>query len=403
MEQWERAARLFEQVGDDERAGEMFQTAGQLVPAGEAFSRADSYVSAVECFRNAGDVSRWIEALSKSGQHLAAAEVALERGDRTQAIQCLNCVPPSDPGYPRAVVHLAEAHQAQGNLDLAQRKLEDMMAARSEDEIPEEAIERLAFLHETNRDWERALEQLERLRMRNADWPHLDTRIEAARKGRSTVSTRPDSAAETLVSEAFSDASRYEIVEEVGRGGMGVVFRARDRRLGREVALKRLPDNIKNHPKAIELFLREARAAAALNHPNIVTLFDAAQEGDTFYMTMELLRGSPLQKILREKGRLPASVVAKLGGQVARGLQYAHEQGVVHRDIKTANLFFTDKKVVKIMDFGLAKMAEEVRRSTTVIGGTPYYMAPEQSAGEQDDHRSDLSALGVTFFELLTG
>jgi serine/threonine-protein kinase len=95
--------------------------------------------------------------------------------------------------------------------------------------------------------------------------------------------------------------------------------------------------------------------------------------------------------------------VAKLGGQVARGLQYAHEQGVVHRDIKTANLFFTDKKTVKIMDFGLAKMVEEVRRSTTVIGGTPYYMAPEQSAGEQVDHRADLYALGVTFFELLTG
>ena len=405
VEQWERAARLFEQIGDDERAGAMFQTAGQLVSAGEAYSRADSYVSAVECFRSAGDVSRWIEALSKSGQHLAAAEVALERGDRTQAIQCLGCVPASDPGYPRAVVHLAEAYQAQGNLDLARRKLEDMMASRPEDEIPEEAIERLAFIHETHRDWERALEQLERLRMRNEAWPHLETRIEAARKGRSSgaVATRPESAAVTMVSQAFSDASRYEVVEELGRGGMGVVFRARDRRLGREVALKRLPDNIRNHPKAIELFLREARAAAALNHPNIVTLFDAAQEGDTFYMTMELLRGSPLQRILREKGRLAPGAVAKLGGQVARGLQYAHEQGVVHRDVKTANLFFTDKKVVKIMDFGLAKMVEEVRRSTTVIGGTPYYMAPEQSAGEQVDHRVDLYALGVTFFELLAG
>jgi serine/threonine-protein kinase len=149
--------------------------------------------------------------------------------------------------------------------------------------------------------------------------------------------------------------------------------------------------------------LREARAAAALNHPNIVTLFDAGQEAETLFLTMELLRGAPLQKILREKGRLPAGAVAKIGGQVARGLQYAHEQGIVHRDIKTANLFFTDKKVVKIMDFGLAKMVEEVRRSTTVIGGTPYYMAPEQRAGEQVDHRADLYALGVTFYELLAG
>jgi serine/threonine-protein kinase len=95
--------------------------------------------------------------------------------------------------------------------------------------------------------------------------------------------------------------------------------------------------------------------------------------------------------------------VAKLGGQVAMGLEYAHEQGVVHRDVKTANLFFTNKKTVKIMDFGLAKMTEEVRRATTVIGGTPYYMAPEQSAGEAIDRRADIYALGVTLYELLSG
>jgi serine/threonine-protein kinase len=223
------------------------------------------------------------------------------------------------------------------------------------------------------------------------------------RKALLAQTTNPDLEPGTPVVDGFDKGFRYEILEEIGRGGMGVVFRARDRRLGREVALKRLPDHIRNHPKAIDLFLREARAAAALNHPNIVTLFDAAQEGDTLYITMELLRGSPLQRVLREKGRLSPGTVAKIGGQIAQGLQYAHEQGIVHRDIKTANIFFTDKKVVKIMDFGLAKMVEEVRRSTTVVGGTPYYMAPEQSAGEQVDHRADLYALGVTFFELLTG
>jgi serine/threonine-protein kinase len=169
------------------------------------------------------------------------------------------------------------------------------------------------------------------------------------------------------------------------------------------VALKRLPDHIRNHPKAVDLFLREARAAASLNHPNIVTIYDAGEEGESFYMTMELLRGQPLQMLLKRHGHHEPGFVVKLGGQVARGLQYAHEQGIVHRDVKTANLFFTEKKVVKIMDFGLAKMVEEVRRSSTVIGGTPYYMAPEQSAGEQVDHRSDLYALGVTLFELLTG
>ena len=401
--QFERAASLFESLGDDTRAGELFRSAGELLRAGEAYVRADELDSAIECFERAGDVTRWIEALSKHGEHLQAAKVAFERGDRALGIQCLHRIAVSDPHYSIAVMLLADAYQKEGHLDLAVRKIEELLATRPDADVPSEALDRLAVLCEQTRHFDRALALLERLRARDATWPHLATRAEALRKALLAQTTNPDLEPGTPIVDGFDKGFRYEILEEIGRGGMGVVFRARDRRLGREVALKRLPDHIRNHPKAIDLFLREARAAAALNHPNIVTLFDAAQEGDTLYITMELLRGSPLQRVLREKGRLSPGTVAKIGGQIAQGLQYAHEQGIVHRDIKTANIFFTDKKVVKIMDFGLAKMVEEVRRSTTVVGGTPYYMAPEQSAGEQVDHRADLYALGVTFFELLTG
>jgi serine/threonine protein kinase len=153
----------------------------------------------------------------------------------------------------------------------------------------------------------------------------------------------------------------------------------------------------------VDLFLREARAAAALNHPNIVTLFDADEESGTFFITMELLEGQNLYSILRRAGRIKPRDVARLGIQACAGLEYAHSQRIVHRDIKTGNLFFTQDKVLKIMDFGLAKMLEEVRRAVTVVAGTPYYMAPEQSAGESVDHRADLYALGVTLFELATG
>ncbi len=403
LHQYEKAANLFESLGEDERAGELFRTAGDLSRAGEAYARADDYHSAIDCFQRAGDVTRWIEALSKHGQHLQAAQVALERGDSAQAIQCLHRIAVSDADYSAAVMLLADAYQKEGHLDLAARKLEELLATRPDPDVPSEALDRLATLCEQTRHFDRALALLERLRARDATWPHLGTRVEALRKALLAQTTNPDLSPGMPVVDGFDQGFRYEIIEEIGRGGMGVVFRARDRRLGREVALKRLPDHIRNHPKAIDLFLREARAAAALNHPNIVTLFDAAQEGDTLYITMELLRGSPLQTVLREKGRLSPGTVAKIGGQIAQGLSYAHEQGIIHRDIKTANIFFTDKKVVKIMDFGLAKMVEEVRRSTTVVGGTPYYMAPEQSAGEQVDHRADLYALGVTFFELLTG
>ncbi len=200
-----------------------------------------------------------------------------------------------------------------------------------------------------------------------------------------------------------SGASRYELLEEIGRGGMGVVYRARDKRLEREVALKRLPENLKDHPRVVDLFLREARASAALNHPNIVTIHDVDQEDGAFFITMELLEGIPLNRIVEKRGKLSSFDAARLGIQITTGLGYAHEQRIIHRDIKSANLFFTNEKVVKIMDFGLAKMVEEVRKATTVVGGTPYYMAPEQSAGSGVDHRADLYALGVTLFELVTG
>jgi tetratricopeptide (TPR) repeat protein len=403
LTQFEKAAALFEQAGEDGRAAEMYRSAGKLLRAGDAYARADAYDSAVECYRRAGDVPRWIEALVKTGHVFEAAEVALEKNDRTRAIQCLTQVSPVDENYPRAMVHLAEAYRAEGHIDLAAHKLEELVATRGDGEVPLEAIDMLARLLEQSGEYEKALQALERLRARDPQWPDLRTRIEELEKRRSTQAHTAAAVAAVPGSAAFSSEFRYEILEEVGRGGMGIVFKARDRRLGRIVALKRLPDNLRNHPKAVELFLREARAAAALNHTNIVTLFDAGQEGDSYYITMELLEGTGLQKILSDKGRLAPAHVAKVGGQVATGLQYAHEQGVVHRDIKTANLFFTRKKVVKIMDFGLAKMVEEVRRSTTVIGGTPYYMAPEQAAGERVDPRADIYALGVTFFELLTG
>ena len=196
----------------------------------------------------------------------------------------------------------------------------------------------------------------------------------------------------------------YRIIETLGAGGMGVVYKARDTRLGRIVALKRLPEGLRrHHPRALQFFLREAQSAARLNHPNIVTVFDADQQDGQFFITMELLEGQPLHTILRERGQLSAANVVGIARQACRGLDYAHGQGVVHRDIKTANLFATTERIVKIMDFGLAKVLEEVRGATTLVSGTPYYMSPEQVLGHDVDHRTDLYSLGVTLFELAVG
>jgi serine/threonine protein kinase len=297
--------------------------------------------------------------------------------------------------YPEVCRFLAEQWSQQGKLELAVQKADEAVAFSGAGQAPAETALWHADLLERAGRPERALQALEELQHRDPEREGLADRVESLRK-------RISSERKTTARVAGA-SDRYEVLEEIGRGGMGVVYKVRDRRLGRVVALKRLPENLKDHPHAVELFLREARSAAALNHANIVTVHDVDQDETGFFLTMELLEGQTLSEIVRARGRVTPLDCARLGAQVATGLQYAHDRRIVHRDVKTANLFFTRERVVKIMDFGLAKMLEEVRRGSTVIGGTPYYMAPEQGTGEGVDHRADVYAFGVTLFELLTG
>ncbi|MEE8580562.1 MAG: protein kinase, partial [Myxococcota bacterium] len=405
-----RAADLFAEGGDSLRAAELYREAGELVLAGEAYEAARDLEKAIGCYREAGDVTRWIDALERRGETFEAAQVALEHGDRTRTVRLLQLVSPDDPHYPEACAILSDAFELEGHTEMAAQKLEEHIVTSGPDGSSPDRQSHLAELYESCGGFAQAVEVLEKLRQREPTYPNVATRIEVLRK---KISERDlaDSIARSSVGRASGSSApttwlcetRYEILEEIGRGGMGVVFKARDQRLGRVVALKRLPDNLQDHPKAIQLFLREAQASAQLTHPNIVTVFDADQTEGTFFITMELLKGYPLNVILKKKRRLPVHHAARLLVQAAAGLHFAHEQRIVHRDIKPANLFFTHDKILKIMDFGLAKMIEEVRRAATVIGGTPYYMAPEQSAGDVVDYRADVYALGVTLYELVTG
>jgi tetratricopeptide (TPR) repeat protein len=407
----QKSATLFEQAGDFGRAAERYRETGDLEKAAAAYEAAFDYESAIDCHRRAGNGEKSLELLEKIGRYFEAGQEALAAGDEDRAIRNLQLVDIRDPDHGEACSILAHLFGERGDLELAAEKLgEAVSAAGDVDSAPLEVLERLGDLLERAGQVQRALGTFEAIRKRDYTYAGVAERVEALRELRqseqpSAFATRARSAAGApTAAEAAPTESRYEILAEIGRGGMGVVYQARDRRLGRSVALKRLPDNLRENPTAVQLFLREARAAAALNHPNIVTLFDADQEPDgNYYITMEFLDGLPLDKILAKRGRLSARDAVRLAGQIATGLQYAHEQRIVHRDIKTSNLFFTRDRVVKIMDFGLAKMLEEVRRAATVIGGTPYYMAPEQATGENVDHRADLYAFGVTLYELVTG
>jgi serine/threonine-protein kinase len=198
---------------------------------------------------------------------------------------------------------------------------------------------------------------------------------------------------------------RYRIVSELGRGGMGVVYKAHEESLNRFVAIKVLGEHLDADPVHVERFLREAQSAARLNHPNIVQIYSVSEEEGSHYFVMEYVSGVSLSQLLRSREPLDEMKASRIILQTAAGLQAAHDHGVIHRDIKPANLLIDDRGLVKIADFGLALMGGAVSRltATGMFMGTPGYLSPEQCLDRDIDHRTDIYSLGVTFFEALAG
>ncbi|MGB7228032.1 MAG: serine/threonine-protein kinase, partial [Candidatus Acidiferrales bacterium] len=221
--------------------------------------------------------------------------------------------------------------------------------------------------------------------------------------------------------QSGTELGPYEILSPIGAGGMGEVYRARDTRLGRDVALKVLPEAFARDAERLRRFEQEARAASALNHPNILTTYDIGTHDGAPFIVTELLEGETLRERLRN-GPLPVRKTLDIDMQVAHGVAAAHEKGIIHRDLKPANIFLTNDGRAKILDFGLAKLTQqdnassinETQSPTRTSGGDPQteagvvlgtagYMSPEQVRGKPADARSDIFALGTMFYEMLSG
>ncbi len=200
---------------------------------------------------------------------------------------------------------------------------------------------------------------------------------------------------------------RYEIIEEIGRGGMGAVYKALDPNIGRMVALKviKLAFNAEGDlaREMHERFKREAKAAGVLSHPNVVTVYDAGEKDGTPYIAMEYVEGDTLEDLIDPEVPLPIEKVNSIIKQVATGLAYAHEKGVVHRDVKPANVIVTKDGFAKITDFGIARLSDSELTQRGTVMGSPSYMSPEQVTGRPVDGRSDVFSLGVILYQLLTG
>jgi serine/threonine-protein kinase len=200
---------------------------------------------------------------------------------------------------------------------------------------------------------------------------------------------------------------RYEIIEEIGRGAMGMVYKAKDPKLNRVTAIKTIsfvedfdPDEIK---EVKESFLLEAETVAKLSHPNIVTIYDVGEEFDLLYIAMEYLGDRNLDPYCKKENLFPIRRAIDIIAQIADAISYAHQNGIVHRDIKPANIMVLSDNKIKVTDFGIARSMTSTRTKTGIVKGTPLFMSPEQIAGRNVDGRSDIFSLGIIFYKLLTG
>nr|MCR4802698.1 protein kinase [Lachnospiraceae bacterium] len=195
---------------------------------------------------------------------------------------------------------------------------------------------------------------------------------------------------------------RYEIIDKVGSGGMADVYKAKDHRLNRFVAVKILKAEFSNDVKFVEKFRAEAQAAAGLSHPNVVNVYDVGDENDMYYIVMELVEGITLKSFIERKGKLGVKEAVGIAIQIAQGMEAAHSNHIVHRDIKPQNIIISREGKVKVTDFGIAKAISSDTVTSNAMGSV-HYLSPEQARGGFSDEKSDIYSLGVTMYEMLTG
>ncbi len=407
LEQFAKAGACYERAGDLSQAAEMFRLAGDLAKAAALFGQFGQWDDAASCHAELGDAPQQAHALARATRFLAAAEIYHAAGQDDDAIAALQQVDGQSADSAAASALLGEIFSARGEHALALAKLEQAVGASEPSRDNLEAHYRLAVALEEAGRCADAAARYEKILAVGYRFRDAETRLAASRAKAQEAAAAAAAPAQTQAplpgTSATARPTRYKILGELGRGGMGIVYKAHDTVLDRTVALKVLPEALRENAQALQNFLREAKSAAKLNHPNIVTVYDAGEQDGRYYIAMEYVDGTTLKEILKRRGPIAPGGLLNVLLQICEALGYAHEQRVVHRDVKTANTMWTRDRKAKIMDFGLAKVVEEVRNHTTIVSGTPYYMSPEQTLGKNVDHRTDIYSLGVTLFELATG
>lgn len=400
---WSDASNMFSRGGEMVRAaeasekGEFFREAGETYlslgmkeKAGECFERAGEYDRAFSIYKEIQNYNKLANLLVKAERFIEAANLFFKMKLYHEALSSLSKISPSHGDYREAIILKTKIFDEQGKREEAVRSLEEFLKNEVISEKTVDFFYIYATLIEKGGDLRKALAIYSKISELNPSFRDVSQRVNEIQKKTHKI--------------PVAQEERYEIIEEIGRGGMGVVFKARDRVLNRIVAYKVLPATMKDDQSAIDNFYKEARAAAALNHPNIVTIHDFGVDRDgQYFITMEFIEGETLKTKLKKAQRLPVKLTLEVIKEVCKGLHFAHTKNILHRDIKSANIMLAKGGYVKIMDFGLAKIIHDVMSAHTVVGGTPHYMSPEQLLGEPLDGKTDIYSLGITMYEMISG
>jgi eukaryotic-like serine/threonine-protein kinase len=415
-----RAAEVFETAGRFERASECYEKSEAFGEAADSalradlkgraadlFVKAERWERAAELYFELGDFDLAALLFSKSGRHFDAARAAAEANSESKMVDYLQRVAPDDSSYLVAVVELARAFSRRGWSSLAQEKLVSVLAGQEVTQRNLELWDELAKAEEDQGHLDAASSILRRIMAVQYNYRAASERYQVLQ----TLIAQEKNRSETVRSRAPLPAPagrerRYEVMGMLGQGGMGAVYKAYDHLLKRHVAYKVLAESLSRDPAARDTLLNEARAAAQLNHPNLVSIYDLGFDRGEAFICMELVEGESYQAILRRRGRLEVDEAMHWLVSVCQGLDHAHRRGIVHRDLKPSNVLLSADRRVKILDFGLARPTGNGRGNDAVsdsMSGTPKYISPEAIQGCPTDGRSDVYSLGATLFELLCG
>jgi tetratricopeptide (TPR) repeat protein len=417
----EEAADCLRKAGRDKEAsqiaGRFYEKKGQWREAGQAFVTAGDFLRAGECYAKATEPARSGECFEKGGDHYRAGLGYAHAGRFSDAIRVLQRLRESEANFDVSRALLGRCFYELHDYEHCAATLDNHLTGKRVETANIEYFYMLALAFEQLGKLAPSKEILLKIHAVQMAYRDVTERISSisSRISMQVVGVRATPAPETAAREAnlaetqvmqtveTALGGRYQLERELGRGGMGVVYLAKDIQLDRLVALKFLGTLIDDSEEYRQRFVREARTAARINHPNIIAIYDISASLGKAYIAMEYVEGPNLARYLSKKGRLEPREAVNIIAQACSAIAAVHEAGITHRDIKPDNLLVSKGGLIKLTDFGLAKAADARMTQAGTVMGTPSYMSPEQALGKDADGRSDIYSTGLVLHEVLTG